>query len=213
MRGTTPDWSSSEFARLAQLILNSVADGGTVVDGCKEMEKETNGLRSVSACRYKFVIKLSKEYAAEYEVARQLGAKVHAERASNRVTQSTTPSRTRRSNVVRIVPNANPGDESDTPTQITQRDLIRYLRNVKIVGTDSGQVEQLQQQLNDAMRELDDAKHKLMLTQKQLDEVSAERDSMLVAFNVARKHAAGIDSAPKRMVVNGRGELVSVESD
>ncbi|GIM46831.1 hypothetical protein DNHGIG_23800 [Collibacillus ludicampi] len=194
--GPRVDWTEEEFDRLAEVVLETVASGGTVTEACEKFSEESNGLRSVASCRLKWNTILSEKYAAQYEIAKAQGAQARANR---------TLEERRRIKINRNLPivSRQQKDDPDEPIRMTQRELIRFLRNVEIVDSNA---ERLQKQLDEVTRERDELKRQLEKLHREYEEVKAERDKFLEVFNIARKNVAGInDDERKRLRINKHG--------
>lgn len=208
MRGTTPDWKQEDFDRLAKLVLDTVSNGGTVMDGCKKFEEETNGLRTLSANRYKWVTKLSKQYSAQYEVAKAKGEQIQRQQAAERKEQIQTVNT---KNVFQLK------TKDDVNVKMTQRELIKFLRNIEITSEDENELrrenEKLKCDLNLVLEELQMVKRNLNTLKHQHEEVKAEYSTMLDAFNIARKNYVGVAEEKKRYVVGPNGLVEAIHED
>jgi valyl-tRNA synthetase len=203
--GARIDWTQEEFDRLAELVLEMVSKGYSVTDACEAFEKETGGVRSAAAARYKWNVLLSNEYEELYKLAKLEGQKARAQNAKEQRRRIKI-----RPTVSRAITTQQQTDE-DAPVRMTQRELIRFLRSIEIVGDDVVNKEQIQKQLDEVVRERDELKRQLEAMTKKYEEVKAELDSVIAAMNVARKYAAGIeDTQPKKYVIGKDGFVESV---
>lgn len=203
--GPRVDWTDEEFDRLAELVLDMVSKGYSVVDACEKFSEETGHLRSAASARFKWNTILSEKYAAQYEIAKAQGAQARAQNAKEQRRRIKI-----RPTVSRAITTQQQTDE-DAPVRMTQRELIRFLRSIEIVGDDVVNKEQIQKQLDEVARERDELKRQLEAMTKKYEEVKAELDSVIAAMNVARKYAAGIeDTQPKKYVIGKDGFVESV---
>jgi chromosome segregation ATPase len=197
MRGKTPDWQPHEFERLAQLCLQMVRDGYLLEDAFRKFEEETNHVRSRSAIRYKWVTKLAKQYAKEYEAAKAEGEKKRAERIAQERQQAQ--------------------EQSQGVPRMTKRELIRWLRQIEIVSEDDDRLrvenQRLRAELEAATKERDELRNKYLLLKKQYDELKSEADRVFEAFNIVRQRMAGVERTSMRVVVGPDGVVQSVRED
>jgi chromosome segregation ATPase len=194
-----PRWSEEEFDRLGQLVLEYVSSGRTVSEACEAFEKETNGLRTFSANRYKFQTVVLPRIREAYEEARRMGAQVIAEQRRQQQEQEQQ-------------------QDEDDEERITQRELLRYLRRVRIVDEEAEslrrQVELLQEQLDEANKERENLRSENVLLKTKLKETESERDQLLGSFILARKYATGAPDPDKvKIVQNKDGTIETVKVD
>jgi hypothetical protein len=203
-------WTEEEFNRLQELILETVRNGGTVMEACEKFEEET--------CRFKWQTIIKPRCDEEYRLAVEMGKDAIAQRSLN----GDAPKRRQiRRTVSKVVPLHKDNEQnSDEPLRLTKRDLIRLIRNVEIIDEEAEQlkqeVESLKQQLNDVVRERDELKHKHLLLQSKYNELEVEYNKFLDAFNIARQRVAGIETANPtrtRMVIGKDGFVEKVEVD
>lgn len=181
-----PKWGDDEFDRLGQLILEYVSDGKTVMDACYAYQDETNGLRSVSSCRYKFATKIMPRIKDEYEVAKQLGAQKSIDERTQQREQSNPKRRVRRTMKKLNL-------DIDEPVDMTKKDLIKLIRNVTIYDENaiqnSRELEDVRAELEQVKKDYEDLQNKHTLLQRQNEELKQEHDTLLNAFNIARRAA------------------------
>jgi RsfA family transcription factor len=196
MRGITPDWTQDDYDLLLTTVLEYLSGGYTLQDAFRKFEELTNGIRSISAARYKYVTKLSKQYAKEIEAAKAEGEKKRVERL--------------------LEQRANEEDENAVP-RMTKRDLIRWLRNVELVSEDDEQlrkeVERLRAELEAAVKERDELRQRYEVLQQEYAQTKQELEQLLTAFNIARRHVAGLEHTSMRVVVGPDGVVQSVREE
>ncbi|GMA51825.1 hypothetical protein GCM10025857_31820 [Alicyclobacillus contaminans] len=192
-------WQESEFERLKALILESVSEGGTIMDGCIRFEEETNGLRTKAANRYKWTTIIKPQCEDEYLQALEKGREAIAQRSLEGVKN---PIRGRVAEIVRH------GDDDES--RMTQRELIRFLRTVQIVDED---VEQMKQELEQVRNELQEYKTKYEALKAEYDQMREEHDKLLDAFAIARKRFIDTPSSTTKVVVDKSGVVQSVKPE
>jgi RsfA family transcription factor len=203
VRGKTPEWDENQYERLAQLVLEMVSEGYTLRDAFRKFEEETNHVRTQSAIAYKWITKLSKKYAKEYEEAKLKGEQRRMEMASKQ-------NRARRRSVM-----FDGGDGG--PPVVTTGQLIKLLRNVQVVGDDEqelrAEVERLKGELEATRKERDSLQAEIERIRAELADVTQERDDLLRAFSIARRHIAGIERTSLRVSVGPDGTVQKVEAE
>lgn len=77
-------WDEESDALLAETVLRNVRQGNTLASAFDEVERVTDGRRTVSACKFRWHTRLKEQYAAGYELAKEEGKKA---KRSKRVNQ------------------------------------------------------------------------------------------------------------------------------
>src|SRR5699024_6802926 len=66
-------WTKDDDVLLAETILRTVRNGGTIIDGCRNFEEVTEGKRTEQASKFRWHTRLSDQYKAAYELAKEQG--------------------------------------------------------------------------------------------------------------------------------------------
>jgi uncharacterized coiled-coil DUF342 family protein len=193
-RVRAPEWSENELNRLGELAIQYVSSGHTLSEACEAFEKETNGLRTFSSARYKFQTKVLPRIREQYELARRKGTQVIMEQRRQQQEQQQQQL------------------DEDDEERITQRELLRYLRRVRIVDEEAEslrrQVELLHEQLEQVSKERDEWKNKYVHLEAKYKEVENERDQLANAIAIARKFALNLPDAGAAKITVGPDGLV-----
>ncbi len=73
-------WTKDDDLLLVETVLRHVRNGGAAIDGCREFAEKTGDERSVDAVKFRFHTQLKKQHATAYNIAKEQGKKVKAER-------------------------------------------------------------------------------------------------------------------------------------
>ncbi len=196
-RGSVPDWRQNEFDRLALLVLEIVSNGGTITDACEAFEEETKGLRTAASARFKWTVKLSKEYKQQYIEARAHGRRILAEDIVAKRKEKMAHPATSEKEI------------------ITQREFLSQIldigRNVKIMPHDlKKELEELRHKTKKMEQENQELNRRITELEQENAQIKKDAYDAFRVVEIARKGYAGITSPEKVKTIIDKNGLVSV---
>ena len=184
-------WTHDDDIQLVEVVLRNVRNGNTVVQGCEEYEKLTNGKRSVSASKYRFHTQLKEKYAKAYEMARKEGKKSKKER-------NVPPKRLKK--VSEIV-----GDENNELTFDDVMLVVNQYRKQKEKSDPNMKAE------NERLKfENDKLKAELLELEKTLEQKTEREKNIMSALKVLENAGININIPQTKYAVNKDGTIEKI---
>jgi len=169
-------WTEDDDVMLAETILRNVRNGKTVMDGCREMEQQTEGKRTASASKFRWFTKLVDQYKAGYELAKQEGkaAKERKKKKVNKGERFEEIMQTVLEKTDEVEKEVSPDDFVILAKKFKQQQEAKeksLSNNEKQINELTRKVQKLEGQLKDAKKEADFYAESLMLKQKDYNKV------------------------------------------
>ena len=183
-------WTKDDDLELVETILRNVRQGNSVIDGCREYADKSEGERSVDASKFRFHTQLKKQYETAYNLAKENGRKIKAERRKH-VTQD------ERFND--ILDNFVEKEEREVELEDVALLLKRYMKQTPKVNADElTKIQKEKEALTKQVKDLQDSNKKL---HKAFNEMEHDYKAIKQALGVLKSAGLVIDVPPPTSTV------------
>ncbi len=198
-------WTKDDDLELVETVLRHVRSGGAAIDGCREFAERNGDERSVDAVKFRFHTRLKKQHATAYNLAKEQGKKVKAEKR-----KYTTQSERFEELLDKHI---HKEDEDDISIEDVYILLKRYMKQEpKRNDEEIERLVRMNKELIEQVKALQDSNNKLS---RAFDEIEYDYKTIKQAIGVLKSAGLSIDIPPptstKKYAVDANGLVTLVE--